>query len=160
MEIKLSKFQEHDFDSYYSLVSSEKVMAQITERSLPYDEAQSKFQKVLKRNRENNEFGSYKVSDCYNTEFIGLGHLTLNKDQKHEAEIGYMILPQYWRMGYGKKIASELLKIANRSDIKILKAIIDPENKASRKILINQGFISEKICVLDGLQGEILSKSL
>ena len=157
MELTLLKFQENDFDYYFRLVSNEKVMAQITERSIPYDEAQSNFTKLLKRNEKYDRYGSYKIMDCEN-HFIGLGHLTLNEDNMEEAEIGYMILPEYWGMGYGTEIAKRLTNIANQSNIKILKAIIDPENIPSKKILINQGFISEKVCEIDGLPGEILTK--
>ena len=49
MDLELLKFQEDDFDSYYSLVSNESVMAQITERAIPYGtRSQSRFSKVLK----------------------------------------------------------------------------------------------------------------
>ena len=63
MDLELLKFQEDDFDSYYSLVSNESVMAQITERAIPYDEAKVDFQKLLKRNEKYEKYGSYKVYD-------------------------------------------------------------------------------------------------
>ena len=50
------------------------------------------------------------------------------------------------------------MNIAKQTDIKVLKAIIDPNNIPSRKILINIGFTYEKVCEIDGLPGEILSK--
>jgi len=71
-----------------------------------------------------------------------------------------MILPEFWRKGYGSTIAKSLFNRANQTEIKILKAIIDPNNIASRKILMNLGFISMEICEIDGLPGEILSKEL
>ncbi len=39
-------------------------------------------------------------------------------------------------------------------------AIIDPKNIASKRILLNNGFISQKLCKIDGLPGEILSKTI
>jgi [ribosomal protein S5]-alanine N-acetyltransferase len=157
MEMKLSKFKENDFNDYFSLVSNGKVMAQITERSIPYGEAQVNFQKIIDRNKGNSKYGTYKIDKEF---FIGLGHLTLNKHNIYEAEIGYMILPEYWGKGYGTEIARRLIEIAKQTELRVLKAIIDPENIASRKILINNGFISEKICEIDGLPGEILRKHL
>lgn len=71
-----------------------------------------------------------------------------------------MILPQNWGKGYGSTIASQLIEIAKQTKLSLLKAIIDPENIASRKILINHGFISEKLCEIDGLPGEILSLTI
>ena len=86
-----------------------------------------------------------------------LGHVTVNEENVREAEIGYMILPEHWGKRYGSRIAMELMNIAKQTDINVLKAIIDPNNVPSRKILINVGFTTEKVCEIDGLPGEILS---
>ncbi|MDV2887909.1 GNAT family N-acetyltransferase, partial [Alkalihalophilus pseudofirmus] len=88
------------------------------------------------------------------------GHLTLNENKIEEAEIGYMILPKYWGKGYGSTIAKQLIESAKQTNLNILKAIIDPKNIPSRKILIKQGFSSEKVCEIDGLPGEILARFL
>lgn len=152
------KFEEDDFDFYFQLVSDEKVMKQITERAIPFAEAQENFQKILERNRKYDIFGTYKV--CENGKFIGQGHLTLNSSNEVEAEIGYMILPEFWGKGYGKAIGKQLVELAKGTNVTTLKAIIDPNNIASRKILINLGFETEKVCEIDGLPGEILSRTL
>jgi ribosomal-protein-alanine N-acetyltransferase len=158
--LNLLKFQEVDFTDYFSLVSNEKVMAQITEYAIPFEEAQFNFQKLLKRNEKHERFGSYKIYDISINEFIGLGHLTVDEEDNEVAEIGYMIKPVHWGKGYGGQIAKVLIEWAKKSELKTLKAIIDPDNIASRKILIKRGFFSEKICEFDGLPGEILSKKL
>lgn len=154
------KFQEVDFTDYFSLVSNERVMAQITEYAIPIEEALFNFQKVIKRNEKHEHFGSYKIYDILINEFIGLGHLTLDEEVDKVAEIGYMIKPEHWGKGYGSQIAKDLIDRAKKSELKTLKAIINPDNIASRKILIKKGFISEKICEFDGLPGEILNKKL
>ncbi|OSX97684.1 hypothetical protein BTJ45_05707 [Bacillus mycoides] len=69
-----------------------------------------------------------------------------------------MILPEHWGKRYGSYIARELIEIAKQTDVNVLKAIIDPNNIPSRKILINVGFTSDVVCEIDGLPGEILSK--
>jgi len=150
------KFENKDFCSYFQLVSNEKVMAQITERAIPLSEAEIKFQRIIERNSETDIFGTYKIVE--NETFVGLGHLTSKTAE--EAEIGYMILPEYWGKGFGTAIASQLIHLATLTNTRMLKAIIDPTNIASRKILINQGFLSEKVCEMDGLPGEILRKAL
>lgn len=158
--LNLLKFQNGDFESYFSLVSNEKVMAQITEYAIPVEEAQINFQKLLIRNEKHQHFGSYKIYDSSINEFIGLGHLTVDEEDIEVAEIGYMIKPEHWGKGYGSVIAKVLIERAKKTELKTLKAIIDPENIASRKILIKRGFVSERICEIDGLPGEILSKKL
>ncbi|MGH1285945.1 GNAT family N-acetyltransferase [Bacillus toyonensis] len=152
-----TKYGATDFNQYFQLVSNEEVMAQITERAIPLDEAQNDFEKLLKRNEKHQLFGSYKVYDSITNEYIGLGHITLSEENEKEAEIGYMILPGYWGKRYGSAIAKELMHIAKQTEVNVLKAIIDPNNIPSHKILLNVGFTSEKVCEIDGLPGEILS---
>jgi len=89
-----------------------------------------------------------------------LGHLALNEKNTEEAEIGYMILPEYWGKGYGGKIAELLIKKAKKTNLNVLKAIIDPSNIPSRKILMKQGLSSYIICGIGELPGEILSLRL
>ncbi|MBM7644077.1 RimJ/RimL family protein N-acetyltransferase [Scopulibacillus daqui] len=157
-QLIFKKFKATDFKDYFRLVSNEHVMAQITERAIPLEEAQVNYQKLLEHNKKHELYGSYKVFDSVTGEFIGLGHITLNENKIEEAEIGYMILPEYWGKGYGSTIAKQLIELAKQANLSILKAVIGPENIPSRKILIKQGFTSEKICKIEGLPGEILSR--
>ncbi|MBG9537433.1 acetyltransferase [Bacillus thuringiensis] len=157
-KLYFNKFEAIDFNLYFQLVSNEKVMAQITERAIPLEEAQTTFKNLINRNEKHQLFGSYKVFNSITNEYIGLGHVTVNDANVQEAEIGYMILPEHWGKRYGSRIAKELINIAKQTDINVLKAIIDPNNIASRKILLHVGFTSEKVCEIDGLPGEILIK--
>lgn len=50
-KLYFSKFEATDFNLYFQLVSNEKVMAQITERTIPLGEAQNDYKKLLKRNK-------------------------------------------------------------------------------------------------------------
>ncbi|HEO8421992.1 GNAT family N-acetyltransferase [Niallia sp. FSL W8-0635] len=154
------KFTANDFALYYQLVSDEQVMAQITERVIPVEEAKLNYEKLLYRNEKYHMFGSYSFFHRETKEFIGLGHLTLNEDKKEEVELGYMLLPEVWGKGYGSEIAEILMELAKQTNVKIVKAIIDPANFPSRKILINQGFTSVWIGEMDGLPGEVLRKEL
>jgi RimJ/RimL family protein N-acetyltransferase len=155
--IILEKFEPTDFSSYFLLVSNEQVMKMISERSIPLEEAKENYSKIIIRNEKYDIFGSYKVfNEIY--EFIGLGSLILNEDKNEEAELGYMLLPNYWGKGYGSQIAELLIEKAKSTCISRLTAIIDPKNIPSRKILISRGFHSEKVCEIEGLPGEILSR--
>lgn len=131
----------------------------ITERSIPYDEAKEKFNHIVKRNERHQIFGTYKIYND-NREFIGLGSLRLNEDVEDVAELGYMLLPKYWGKGYGSRIAEALIYMAEKTKVRRLTAIIDPINIRSRKILIKHGFHSEKLCEINGLPGEILSRQI
>ena len=156
-KLKFAKFTNDDFEKYFALVSNASVMAQITERAIPLEEAEANYQRLLERNGKYELFGSYKVFD---DDYIGLGHVTVNEDNPDEAEIGYMLLPVYWNKGYGTLIAGELIELAKQTNVSHLTAVIDPENIPSRKILLKHGFTSEKVCEIGGLPGEILGKIL
>ncbi|MFL2099829.1 hypothetical protein [Desemzia sp. FAM 24101] len=52
MKLNLLKFKEDDFDYYYQLVSNDRVMSQITERAIPYEEAKTNFQKLVTYNKK------------------------------------------------------------------------------------------------------------
>lgn len=160
--IYIEKFlSEVDFHHYFSLVSDEKVMAMVTERGIPLEEARDNYKSLLEKNKAHKDFGSFKVFERDTNNFIGLGKLAINEEDLSEAEIGYLLLPEFWGKGYGSEIATLLLnKVEESKALHRIIAIIDPNNVASKKILLNNSFISEKICEIDGLPGEILSKNI
>jgi len=160
--IYLQKFvSDEDFKYYFSLVSNEKVMAMVTERAIPLEEARIDFKLLLDKNKEYKDFGNFKVFETTSNDFIGLGLLKIDENDLSKAELGYLLLPEFWGKGYGSEIATLLLNKAEESKVlHQITAIIDPKNIASKKILLNNGFISEKLCEIDGLPGEILSKTM
>ncbi|WP_040213491.1 GNAT family N-acetyltransferase [Clostridium polynesiense] len=160
--IYFEKFcSEEDFPYYFSLVSDEKVMAMVTERAIPLEEAENNFERLLLKNERHEEFGSYKIYISSTREFIGLAKLDLDEDNPLEAELGYLIRPDYWGKGYGSEAAELIISKAEKlHELRRITAIIDPNNIPSKKILLKNGFISEKLCEFQGLPGEILSKIL
>lgn len=160
--IYMQKFgSDKDFEDYFSLVANEKVMAMVTERAIPLEEARNDFKLLLCKNEKHEEFGIFKVLETATNNFIGLGKLEINENDFSEAELGYLLLPKFWGKGYGSEIAKILLNKAEESKaLHRITAIIDPKNIASKKILLKNDFISEKICEIDGLPGEILSRTM
>lgn len=157
MELTLSKFGQDDFGDYLRLVNDATVMAMITERAIPEDEARRDFDKVLAMNAIAPDFGQFRVLDAERGQFIGLGKLEIATCDADQAELGYVLLPDYWGKGIGGRIAKLLIERARRHpQLNGLYAIIDPANLASRKILTNNGFVSREFKDFDGLPGEIL----
>ncbi len=60
-QLNFKKFEASDFHDYFQLVSNKDVMAQITERAIPLEEAQANYEKLLCRNKKYEIYGSYKV---------------------------------------------------------------------------------------------------
>ena len=159
--IRLKKIVSEDFESFCSMVGNEKVMDMITERALTREEARKKFDDMLQNSELNPLYGSFRVVEKKSAELIGFAKLEITREKMDEAELGFMLLPVFWGLGLGSEIARILLDVA-KSDprLKRVYANIDPNNEASRKILVNNGFKSEKVGEIDGLPGEILALSV
>ncbi len=159
--IYLEKFTPEDFEKYYQLVSDERVMAMITKRVLPIDEAVEKYNLILKNNELKESFGNFKVIEASTNNFVGYGMLRIKEKNSTEAELGYMLLPNYWGKGIGNEIARLLIEKANAEKLvdKII-ATIDPDNAASRKILTNNGFFTVGLCETYGLPGELFNLNI
>ncbi len=138
--LTFTKYTSADFDDYYKLVSNAEVMKMITGR--PHTEAETR-ERLIKMTAVNNEtpnIGHFKVSLTASDTFVGHAKLVMTKNE--EAEIGYVLLPDHWRKGFGEEIAQFLIDLAKKTDaIKNLIAITDPENAGSKRILEKQGFL-------------------
>lgn len=134
-----SHYTTEDFDDYFQLVSNTDVMKMVTGRPLLESEAAKRFDEMLKINQKYPEIGHFKIILRFGGNFVG--HSKLEMTVKNEAEIGYLLMPEYWRKGYGSEIAETLVSLAKKTNgIHSLFAIIDPENDASERILKKQGF--------------------
>lgn len=161
MDISLEKFSEIHFSEYFKLVSNIDVMAMITERAIPYNEACRDFKEILDDNARLLESGYYRIADNKHGNFIGLAKLAPVSDQPLAAELGYMLLPEYWGRGIASRVVGLLVEQASKNPgISALIGIIDPSNLASRKILTNNGFFSIEFRDFNGLPGEILQRTV
>ena len=160
-DFKIEKFSPSDFELYFALVQNIDVMQMITERALSYEEAQAAFTQLISNNQMHSAFGNFKILDSETHDFIGLAKLEIDQPNSSTAELGYMLLPQYWGKGIATKVAQNLIHLAQSQNVlNHLIAIIDPVNIPSRKILINNGFYSKGFKAFDGLAGELLELKL
>lgn len=148
--LKYSKFKEEDFQDYYDLVSKDEVMRYTTGKAYKLDEAKTKFQKVLKLNEEFSEIGVFSVRIIETNEYIGIAKVTYIKDG--EAEIGYSFIPKFWGVGFGTEATTRMIELAkNTAYVKRLMAIVDPEHKASIRILTKHGLTLSEITTWENL---------
>ncbi|MCI6276407.1 MAG: GNAT family N-acetyltransferase [Clostridium sp.] len=139
--IYFEKFlSEDDFKYYSSLIFNEQVMAMNYGRIFNMDEANYLYEWMMKNNKDLGALGSFKVFQCNTNTFIGFAALLPNEDST-EAELEYMLLPDYWGQGYGTEIAMKLLRIAEGVDnLQTLTATVGVDNLASKNILLKTGF--------------------
>lgn len=159
--IYLDKLTSEDFDQYYELVGNEMVMAMITERALDEEEAEEKFHNFLRNGELHLEYGTFKIFERQTGKLLGLAKLEILGERRQEAELGYMLKPDYWGKGFGNEITEVLMETAlSDPSLKRVYAITDPQNMASRKILLKNGFSSEKVYALEGLPSELFGRDV
>lgn len=161
MSIVWAHYQPHHFEDYLRLVGDERVMAMITEQGLSREQAEVDYAEMAQQNRHHPSLGSFRVCDGPAGVYLGLAKLSINSPNATEAELGYMLLPEYWGQGWGSKIAEALLATAKSvPQLRRLVAIIGPMNAASKQILLKLGFVTTWIGELDGLPAETLRLEL
>lgn len=161
IRIYFKKFStEEDFNYFSKLTFNEEVMIMNYGRVFTLEESKKFYQGILSVNSKHEVLGYFKVFEKTIDDFIGLAAIYTDDDLA-EAEVEYMLLPEYWGKGYGGEIVGELLEVAKTEGINKVTATIDPKNIASRKILTNNGFKSCKTFTInDGSLAETLSKDV
>ena len=160
--IYLKKFlSEDDFQYFLTLVSNEKVMEMHFETVFQLEDAKRYYKHLLENNKDHKDFGSFKVFETATNNFIGLGELSISEDLT-EADFEFVLLPDYRGNGYGREIVGQFLKKAEETkSIQRVRAVINPNFIASKKVLLSTGFVSCEIFESDnGLPGEILIKEI
>jgi ribosomal-protein-alanine N-acetyltransferase len=81
-----------------------------------------------------NDFWVWAIELIDTERFIGT--IALVKNQKGEYEIGYRLLKDYWKKGYGKEVTNGVIKYAfEKLKLKEIVAYVDKENLTSVRIL-------------------------
>lgn len=160
-KLSFSKYEAQDFDCYYSIVKQDMVMRYISGKGLTAREAREKFLSILAQGMAEEPLGYFKV---YKEDgvFIGDCKLVPYKLDPSVLEIGYILKPEYWGKGYGAVIGQKMLALADAvAPAKDIIGLIDPDNKASKKLLEKLGFISCFLGIEDDLPTEklLLKKS-
>jgi len=151
-------FREEDYTDYRSLTSSPRVMEMISGRALNENESRARFERALQQNQIAPGFGNFKIISDTDNAFIGLAKLVLAQEEDREVEIGFMLREPYWGKGIASEATRRLIDFArSKPQLLSVKAILDPLNKASRKILVAEGFVSEFVGEIDGLPGEVMN---
>lgn len=150
---------EEDYHYFLDLVLNEKVMKMNYGRIFTPEESEQVYKATLMQGKNHEDFGQFKVFEASTNNYIGTGNIYVN-DEVTEAEIEYMLLPEYWGKGYGSEIAGDLMKKAEETgSIKQVMAYTDPENKGSKAILLKNGFESVKVFKTeDGSMAEMFKK--
>lgn len=146
-----------DFDYFAQLVFHETVMEQNIGRVFTQEEADGYFSHILSYRKSHPGSGTHKV--YMEDTFIGISSLW---EGDADAEVEYMLLPEFWNQGYGTEVVAALEEIAaDLPQIQVLKGFTDPENIPSQKVLIKNGYHLNRTETLDdGSQIHIFLKNI
>ena len=100
--------------------------------------------KMIDDKIEANEGINWAITIKGNPKLIGvIGHYRI-QPENHRCEIGYMILPQYNGQGYVTEAVKAVLQYGfDDLQMHSIEGVIDPDNIASEKVLLKNGFVKE-----------------
>ncbi|TMM57956.1 GNAT family N-acetyltransferase [Maribacter algarum] len=116
----------------------------------PVEACQHWFDKAF--HRYDNDLGGMNVLIHKETnEFIGqCGLLIQTVDGIKELEVGYSMLPKYWRQGYATEAAQKCKAFAIENNLATsLISIINVDNIPSQKVAINNGMHLDKTTIFN-----------
>ncbi len=118
------------------------------------EEAEAVVLFIQKQYRENG-IGRWALIEKQSGEFMGWAGLKLVKEEinghSNFYDLGYRLMPKYWGRGYATEAAKTLVKFALETlKLKNLFAFVDPDNKASIRVLEKSGLQSESRFLYEG----------
>ena len=154
-QLSYIKFEEEDFDLYLKIVSSDAVMKYVTGKAPTLEESKIRYNRILDVNKNQPLGGFFKVYERGN--LIGLAKLENYLKEEDTYEVGYLLMEDYWGMGYGTVVCKDLIQFARNNELaSYVMALIHPENIASRRILTKNGLESYFV----GVENEVPTEKL
>ncbi len=149
--LKFRKLEQNDFDTWLRFHQNPE--ANQFWKGIPQDPlkaCQHWFKKAFHR-YENNLGGMNVLIEKDTQQFIGqCGLLVQTVDDVEELEIGYSILPKFWRNGYATEAAQKCKEFARENKYATsLISIIQVDNLGSQKVALNNGMHLDKTTVYD-----------
>ena len=154
-QLSYIKFEPEDFDIYFKIVASDEVMKYVTGKAPNVEESKKRYARILAVNNQQPLGGFFKVYERGN--LVGLAKLEKYVKENDTYEVGYLLLEEYWGMGYGTVVCKDLIQFARNNELaSYVMALIHPENIASRTILIKNGLESYFV----GYENEVPTEKL
>ena len=136
--LKYRPYNALDFSDFSDVVCNDKVMVHISGRGNSSKVARKKFDDIVSQNDIDDGFVFFRVSLRDGTH-IGFAKAVFFKGEG--VEIGYAILPSFWRKGYASEIIDFMKNYCLENHPKLtLMAVVDTQNIASIKVLEKADF--------------------
>lgn len=140
----LRDYNKDDIDLFYNLKSCNDVWNYSTFKPfINKDQAQEPLNEIISNRKKGNlDFMALWRKDdlC----FIGEAGIIGSRVQANRCEVGYNLLPEYWRNGYASEIVKGIIKYAyEEMNYERIEALALEVNKASCRVLEKSGFTRE-----------------
>lgn len=140
LRLKLKKFDSSDLDFLYKLNNDKAVNKYLSYDSVSLERCSEWIDSWKRAYSNTGIFGVYKISLKEDDAPIGLIFI-VEREKFAKVELGYRLLPQFWRKGYCTEAAMAVLnRIFLDTDTAAVYAGTHPENTASVSFLLSIGF--------------------
>jgi len=141
----LRKLNDDDAEQFFKLRSTEQVMKYIGKKPMASIAEAFDFIKMINDLLDNNSGITWAIAMKEEPrKLIGTIGLWRLIKEHFRAEIGYMLLPEFWRKGITKEAIIKVLDFGfNELKLHSVEGKITPLNIASAKILESTGFVRE-----------------
>jgi [ribosomal protein S5]-alanine N-acetyltransferase len=142
--IVLREITMDDAGDIYSQRTNPKTMKYLDRPLLENLEAAVAFIEKMKADFMQHDGISWMIKQKASGEVMGTVGLWRFDKPNHRAEIGYMLLPQFWGMGYGTEALKAVINFGFHTlNLHSIEANVNPENEASKRLLTKLGFRQE-----------------
>ncbi len=138
--LKFKKVSYDDIDNVYKIFSNPQLTKYfISGSDKTKDNTKKRVDKIISHWTEY-DFGDFILLNKVNKTLIGYGGLHY-KERGGNINISYIIRPEFQKKGYGYETSIGLLQYGfNKLNLHKIVAEIDPDNKASQKLIEKCGF--------------------
>jgi [ribosomal protein S5]-alanine N-acetyltransferase len=136
----IREVESTDLDSLFAICGNDELM-KYTDNGAISKELTKKWIEVSINNYATKGYGMSAVIFKANMEFIGYCGLVYSKDV-NDNELIYAIKKEYWGRQLATEMAAQMVRFGfEKIKLKTIFASIDPNNLASKKILLKLGFV-------------------
>lgn len=140
----LRQLIDEDVAQIYQLRADEDVMKFIGKKPITTMGEAGDFFNLINNSLENNSGITWAISTLENRSLIGTIGLWRIIKENYRAEIGYMLLPEYWKKGFTKEAILKVIDYGfHEMKLHSIEAHISPKNIASATVLEKTGFVRE-----------------
>ena len=137
----LRKLSMADVNAMFDLRTKDEVMRYI---GRPRPKGNGDIEEMINKMNETTIRIQWGICLKENDEIIGtIGYHRIEKEH-YRAEVGYLLHPDHWQTGIMSEALNKIIDFGfNEMNLHSVEAIINPENVASRSLLMKSGFIKE-----------------